>query len=85
MNQATTNRNQSVRFRRWFVTLGLIVGFLILYALSLGPVLRLCGFTQGGDWKTLPSVVRVTYGPLVNIPEPFAGVLDHYTQWWIKK
>jgi hypothetical protein len=60
-----------------------VLGAFTLYALSFGPVLRVCGVRPSTGWSGLPSGVRLVYAPLTHAPEPLAGVLDHYVQWWI--
>ncbi len=54
-----------------------------VYALSCGPVLKLCGAKPLTGWNGLPAAVRFIYTPLMRVPEPLAGILDHYEQWWI--
>jgi hypothetical protein len=68
---------------RWFRNPTFIVSFLsaivILYVLSLGPLLCLCG-----DWERLPRVIQRVFGPLYSLAGPqFETVYGQYLMWWI--
>ena len=69
--------------RRILLTMLLVFGAFIVYAFSFGPVLWICRVRPSTAWSGLPAGVRLVYAPLTHVPEPLAGVLDHYEQWWI--
>ena len=58
-------------------------GLLLLYALSFGPVIRFYGANGHTGGAFLPAWVRTVYQPLNRTPEPLAGVLNRYTEWWV--
>ncbi len=64
------------------LALVLIGGLLLLYALSFGPVLRFYGANGHTGGAFLPAWVRTVYQPLMRTPEPLAGVLNRYEEWW---
>lgn len=70
---------------QWILTvLGSLLVGLCIYTLSLGPVLKLCGFKRSIGWGGLPVAVQIIYGPLANVPAgPLRGVLEKYFDWWI--
>ena len=53
--------------------------------LSLGPILRFYGAKPSNVWSRVPAVVRMIYEPLdrAPIPQPLAGLLLRYNQWWM--
>ena len=54
-----------------------LTGVFVLYALSLGPVLRLFDTAHApGGYKSLPTAVRLFYHPLQHIPWP--GIYVRY-------
>lgn len=53
----------------------------IVYPLSFGPVLRLCGAKASTRPYGLPTLVRVMYMPLMSIPASWVtDVFDRYVQ-----
>ena len=49
----------------------LLVGVLVLYALSLGPVVRIYDTANApGGYQSLPAAVRLCYYPLQRVPWP---------------
>ena len=53
-----------------WIAVALVVGF-VLYALSLGPVLRLFDTTHAPEgYHSLPAAVRLFYYPLQHVPWP---------------
>lgn len=78
-------RNIETRWMRRALTIVCsAVGVLIIYALSFGPVLRVCHAKASRGWSSLPTPVRFVYTPLVSIPPCwFTGVLDRYAQLWM--
>ena len=83
MTSTLTKPIDAVWLRRVLRVFIVIAGAFILYVLSFGPVLWLCSATPSTGWGGLPVVVRMFYGPLAHVPEPIAGVVDHYAQFWI--
>jgi hypothetical protein len=77
------NPNES----RWIVSLrytgfifGSIIAALLLYALSLGPVVRFYSYKQkAGD--EVPNFVRRFYEPLVQLSLHWMPYKD-YVNWW---
>lgn len=68
---------------KWFRNPTFIVSFLlalaVLYVLSLGPLLCLCG-----DWEELPRVMQRVYAPLYSwAGSRFDTVYGQYLMWWI--
>ena len=63
-----------------------VIGFLVFYVLSLGPVFRLCEPSPLTGWRSLPSVVQFIYSPLRQVAQAdarVARVLDDYVQLWV--
>lgn len=57
---------------------------LVIYVLSLGPVLCLCQASASGGWDGWPKAVRVFYAPLRSwITSDFDTVYGRYVLWWI--
>lgn len=83
MHPAITKPHDGFWFRRTLLSCGAVFGVLVVYALSLGPVLKLCGAKTKTGWNGLPVAVRFIYAPLRGAPEPLAGALDHYVRWWV--
>jgi hypothetical protein len=80
MKKADTNSGN------WKVgaTLALIM-VLILYPLSLGPMLWLVGAKPGSGWNGVPEPIQTIYMPLSNAPMPewIVRPLERYTIWWM--
>jgi hypothetical protein len=57
---------------------------LLLYALSFGPVVRVCSVSKPGSKAALPTFVAFIYTPLMSVPEPLATITDRYVMWWLK-
>ena len=56
----------------------------LVYALSLGPALKLSGVNASTGMATLPKWVRVFYFPLLHSRiAPLNNVLDRYVELWI--
>ena len=83
MTPAFTKPINTFWLRRLLLVCSIGFGAFVVYAVSFGPVLWLCGASPSTGWSGLPSGVRMVYAPLAHMPEPFAGALDHYEQWWI--
>jgi hypothetical protein len=83
MHPALKKRRDGFWIRRALLVCAVLLGAFAIYALSFGPVLKLCGAKPSTGWSGLPAAIRVFYSPLAHIPEPLAGALDHYEQWWI--
>jgi len=73
--------------RRYLVckcaTVGVVA--IVLYVLSIGPVLRLSHvkpYSSGGPW---PRFIEVIYYPILHLPswEPYDRFMEHYVRWWI--
>jgi hypothetical protein len=63
--------------KKYVLVIAMFVGVLILYALSLGPVLRLFDTAHApAGYNRLPSIIRLFYYPLQNIPWP--GIYCRY-------
>ena len=76
-----TNRT---RLHKFSVLVGGALGVFLIYALSFGPVLCICGAKASTGWNGLPVAVQIIYQPLRKIPACWlTGVLDDYTKFWI--
>jgi len=70
-------------FRKAGVLLIFAIAILFLYALSLGPVLHLCGARSYPNTVTLPQWVKVLYYPILNGHlGPFDLAYHRYLLWW---
>ncbi len=62
---------------------GWMLGLLLVYVLSLGPVIRYTEVKSATGRRTVPSWVGVCYYPLLNSDVPFiSNLLDRYVQFW---
>lgn len=74
---------------KWFWRISLPVGVLLLalvvYLLSLGPILRFYGAKPFNVWSRVPAPIRVIYEPQdrMPVPEPLGRLLRRYNQWWM--
>ena len=60
------------------------VSIFLVYALSLGPALKLSGVNASTSKAALPKWVYVFYYPLLNSGvAPLNNALDRYVQLWI--
>ena len=79
----TTHETVTERSRSTLVwpVMGLVAGLPVLYALSFGPVLRLCASVSP---YRIPVWVGVIYAPLAWLHEhtPLRGPLDWYLGLW---
>jgi len=78
--------HQSFNRTRWsglFIFLSSFTVAFIIYTLSFGPVLRLCGVHPGGGWSSLPPAVRFIYAPLGGIGAYLPRAYEHYIFWCI--
>ena len=66
------------RRRRLLVWSSILVIVFVLYALSLGPVLRHYHARVGGGWSTLPPFVRTFYAPLGIVGGWLPMAYEHY-------
>jgi len=63
---------------------GGLVCAVVLYILSLGPVLCLCQAGATGGWNGWPKGVRYVYAPLrAWITPDYDTWYGRYTLWWI--
>ena len=64
------------------------LAFVLVYVLSLGPVLWACKWKPVSRWTALPAVVQVAYQPaktLMNIvPGPLRPPINSYFVWWLE-
>ena len=66
-----------------FILWGIFLALLV-YILSFGPVLWLCGAKACVGWDSLPRWVRVVYGPVNSLlPSKFKGVFTAYMDLWV--
>jgi len=72
--------------KKWsHIALGFLAAFA-LYALSVGPVLKICRVRASTGFARCPKFVQVVYYPLFNSNVEFLNAaLDHYVQFWIGK
>jgi hypothetical protein len=57
---------------------------LLVYILSFGPALRLCGAKPCVRWDSLPRLVQFMYGPLDSlVPAKFNNAYDDYLKLWV--
>lgn len=84
MRQLLQRKVDSIYFRKVAnLTLWAACIFLV-YALSLGPALKLSGVKASKGMTTLPIWVRVFYFPLLHSRiSPLNNVLDRYVELWI--
>jgi len=74
---------------RWFWRVSLALGLpflvLVVYMLSLGPILRFYGAKPFNKWGRVPAAVRILYEPQdrMPIPDSLGRVLRRYNQWWM--
>ena len=87
----TMTMNQSSRKmanwpRLWkSVRIGMCVFIILLvYAFSIGPVMKMYGVKNATDVAHLPALLRVIYYPLLNSKiECLNAIMDHYVQLWL--
>jgi hypothetical protein len=66
-------------FRNPTFIISLFSAIVILYVLSLGPLLWVCN-----DWEGLPRMLQHIYAPLYSWAGPqFDTAYGHYLMWWI--
>ena len=66
--------------------IAILLGVLVVYLLSLGPMLRIYGVRPSSGWERLPGFVRMVYEPLdrMPVPEPLGKWLRRYNGWWMR-
>jgi hypothetical protein len=81
MNSAAKNLEKQRSKWKWLMC-GLCA--LIIYVLSIGPVIRFTQTKSNSGWRGLPKWVHVAYYPLFELPGGFfTDALDDYTKFWL--
>ena len=72
--------------QRILVGLCVLFAVLVVYLLSLGPILRFYGVRPSSGWNRLPAIVRIVYEPIKHMPMPesMARMLRGYNRWWLR-
>jgi len=59
---------------------------VVVYVVSLGPVVGLTARKTPTGGYSIPRWVRVVYHPLLTYPVGFVGeAYDHYVELWLRK
>jgi hypothetical protein len=58
---------------------------VVIYVLSLGPVIRVTEYKAPAGKFQVPTWVSVIYSPLFALPEPFSGWLDAYILLYLNR
>jgi len=75
-----------IRTKGWCLWGGSVAVCVLLYWLSIGPVVYLAGIRLGQPFKDIPLALRIGYFPLFRCPFNCINSLsDHYVIWWISK
>ena len=62
-----------------------LLGLVLLYVLSVGPVIKYTAARGPGGLSRLPRWVRIAYYPVLNSGVPIVNdVLDRYVQLWLE-